>query len=108
MSGKIPRVNPLAARKALLVSASDYNRAALISDVGELSAETQALVDRAKAIGSLTSVAAMLLSGLTKGAAAPSSPKFAWLPNLLKGAELVTNLWLVFRPKQTANHSQEK
>ena len=107
MSGKNPRVNPLAARKALLVAESDCNRDALISDVGELSSETQALIDRAKSIGSLTSVAALLLSGLTKGASAPSSPKISWLPNILKGAELVTNLWLVFRPKRTATHSEK-
>jgi hypothetical protein len=102
MSKKPPQLNPLVSRKEVLVVESERNRAQMIEDVDALSADIHALADRAKSFDAIASSAAVLVSGLsafqrakfTDGDAKPS-----WLRSIVKGAGLVSNLWLAFRPK---------
>ena len=97
MSGKNPRLNPLGLRKRMLIAESELNRAQLLGDISALTADAQTLADRAKSFGSLAALTAMLTAFL-RGQPVGTNPKSSWLQTLLKGAGLVSNLWLVFRP----------
>ena len=97
MSGKNPRLNPLALRKQMLIAESELNRAQLLGDISALTADAQTLADRAKSFGSLAALTGMLAAFL-RGQPMGTNPKSSWLPTLLKGAGLASNLWLVFRP----------
>jgi hypothetical protein len=100
MSEKNTRLNPLELRKRLLLAESELNRAHLSRDVASIMADLRALTDRAQSLGSMASSAAVLVSGL----AAFRSPKPAggktklqWWQIALKGAGLVSTLWLASR-----------
>ncbi len=100
MSGNKPRVNPLEARKRLLVAESDLNRAQLAGEWGALTAGVRTLTDRAKSFGSIASAAAVLVAGLAafrRGQGADADVKPSWGQTLLKGAGLISTLWLAFR-----------
>lgn len=102
MFGKDPRVNPLASRKQLLVAESDLNRARMMDDVTALAAEVRGLGDRAKSYGSIALSAAVLVSGLAafrRRKPGDTDAKSSWLQTVLKGAGLISNLWLAFRLK---------
>jgi hypothetical protein len=96
------RLNPLESRKELLLAESELNRARMIEDVAALSADIHALADRAKSFDTIASSAAVLVSGLAafqRGKSADADAKPSWLRTIVKGAGLVSNLWLAFRPK---------
>jgi hypothetical protein len=100
MSGKNLRLNPLALRKQLLLAESELNRAQLAGDMVVLKAGVRTLTDRAKSLQSIASSAALLVTGFaafqrSKPAAANTKP--SWLQIFLKGAGLVSTLWLAFR-----------
>ena len=97
MSGKNPRVNPLDLRKQMLIAESELNRAQLLGDISALAADAQTLADRAKSFGSLAALTA-LLTAFLRGQPVGTNTKSSWFQTLLKGAGLVSNLWLVFRP----------
>jgi hypothetical protein len=102
MSGKNPRLKPLQSRKQLLLAESELNRAQMIRDMAALTAEIHALGSRARSFGSIASSAVVLATGLAafrRGTAADADAKPSWVRTVLKGAGLVSNLWLVFRPK---------
>ena len=102
MFGKTPRVNPLASRKQLLVAESELNRAQVVQDLAALAAEARALGDRAKSFSFVTSSAAALVSGLAafqRGKHPDADAKPSWTRTILKGAGLISNLWLAFRSK---------
>ena len=93
-------MNPLASRKHLLVAESELNRALLVEDMATLTAEVNALANRAKSYGSLASSAAVLVAGLAafrRGRSRASDAKPSWVQSMLKGAGLVSTLWLAFR-----------
>ena len=100
MFGNHPRVNPLAARKRMLVAESDLNRTQLNQEWAAMAAGVQTLTDRAKSFGSIASAVALLVAGLAayrRGQRASADPKLSWLQTLLKGAGLVSTIWLAFR-----------
>jgi hypothetical protein len=102
MSGKNPRLKPLQSRKQLLLAESELNRAQMMQDMAALTAEVHALGNRAKSFGSIASSAAVLATGLVafrRGKVADLDAKPSWVRTVLKGAGLVSNLWLAFRPK---------
>ncbi len=98
MSGKNPRLSPLALRKQFLIAESELNRAQLLGSISMLTADAQALMARAKSFGSMAAVTAMLAVFL-RGQPLATSAKSSWLQTLLKGAGLVSNLWLAFRAR---------
>jgi len=97
-------LNPLQSRKQLLLAESELNRVQVAGDLAAFKTGIQKLKDRAKSFESIASSAAVLVAGLTafrRGASTNVSPKKSWLQIALKGAGLVSTLWLAFRP-QTA------
>ena len=93
-------MNPLESRKQLLLAESELNRAQLVGDMAALRADVRALTDRAKSFGSIASSAAVLVAGLAafrRGKSAAAGAKPSWLQTILKGAGLISTLWLAFR-----------
>ena len=102
MFGKNPRLNPLQSRKQLLLAESELNRAQLAGDMAALTADVRALAGRARSIGLIVASAAALLAGLAafrRKKSAPAGAKPSWLQGILKGAGLISSLWLAFRPQ---------
>ena len=96
-------MNPLQSRKQLLLAESELNRAQLAGDMAALTADVRALTGRAKSIGSIASSATALWAGLAafrRKKSAPAGGKPSWLQTILKGAGLISTLWLAFRPKE--------
>ena len=107
MFGKKSRVCPLELRKQLLIAESELNRAHLAQEWGAMAVGVRTLTDRAKSFGSIASAAALLVAGLAafrRGKCVDADVKPSWLQIILKGAGLVSTLWLAFRAK---GHDQE-
>jgi hypothetical protein len=100
MFGKKSHVTPLELRKQLLIAESELNRAQLAGDMTALTEGVRTLTDRAKSLGSIASSAAVLMAGLAsfrRGKPADAGAKPSWLQTILKGAGMVSTLWLAFR-----------
>ena len=100
MFGSNPRVNLLASRKELLIAESELNRAHIVGELGTLKAGVYTFAARAKSFGSVASSAAVLVAGLAAFKRSPAEDTGAgpsWFGNLLKGASVVSTLWLAFR-----------
>ena len=100
MFEKNPRMNPLESRKQLLLAESELNRAQLVGDMVALRADVRTLTDRAKSFSSIASSVAVLvaaLAALRRGKVADAGAKRSWLQIILKGAGLISTLWLAFR-----------
>jgi hypothetical protein len=96
-------MNPLELRKELLIAESELNRAQLAADMAALTAEVRTLTDRAKSFGSIASSAAVLVAALAafkRGKPVDADAKPSWLKTILKGAGLISTLWLAFRSKR--------
>jgi hypothetical protein len=107
MFGKNARMNPLESRKQLLIAESELNRAQLVQEWVAMTAGVRMLTDRAKSFGSIASSAALLVAGLAafrRGKPVDADAKPSWLQTILKGAGLISTLWLAFREK---GHDQE-
>jgi len=92
-------MNPLESRKQLLLAESELNRAQLVRDMTALTAGVRTLTDRAKSFGLIASSAAALVAGLAafgRAKAADAKAKTPWLQTILKGAGLISTLWLGF------------
>jgi hypothetical protein len=95
-----PRVNPLEARRQLLVAESELNRAQLLQEWVAMTAGVRTLADRVKTFSSIASAAALLVAGLAafrRGKSGDAGVKPSWWQTILKGASLVSSLWLAFR-----------
>ena len=95
-------MNPLESRKQLLIAESELNRVQLVGDWVAMTAGVRMLTGRARSFGSIASAAAVLVTGLEAfrcGKAVDGSAKSSWLKTLLKGARLVSTLWLALRAK---------
>jgi len=100
MFGKDSRMTPLKLRKQLLIAESELNRAQLAEDMSALYADVRSLTARAKLFGAIASSTAVLIAGLAatkRGKPANAGAKPSWLQIILKGADLVSTLWLAFR-----------
>ena len=103
MFGKKPRINPLESRKQLLIAESELNRAQLAGDMTALTAGVRTLTDRAKSFNSIASSVAVLVAGLAafrRGKSGDAGAKPSWLQTILKGAGLISTLWLAFRSQR--------
>ena len=102
MSGKNHRLNPLVSRKQLLIAESDLNRAQLVQDWQAVADKVHSLANRAGIISGLAAAVGSLMAGLTtlrRKKSASASEKPSWLQTILKGAELMSTVWQVFRPQ---------
>jgi hypothetical protein len=101
----------LESRKQLLIAESELNRAQLASDWRSMTDEVHALSNRAKTIGTMASVTATLLAGISslRRKPAPSgSAKSGWWPTLLKVATIATSIWSEIRSQdhRRENHGR--
>jgi hypothetical protein len=102
MSGKNHRLNPLASRKQLLIAESELNRAQLVQDWQAVADGVHSVANRARTLGSVLSATASLAAGLAsfrRKKSAPAAEKPSWWQTILKGAELISTVWQVFRPQ---------
>ena len=100
MSGKKPRLNPLASRKQLLIAESELNRAQLVQDGQAVVDGVHAVANRARTLGSVAATVASLVAGFAsfrRQKSAPAVEKPSWLQTLLKGAGLLATVWQAFR-----------
>jgi len=100
MFGKNSRMKALESRKQLLIAESELNRAQLACDWRIMADEVHALSNRAKTIGIVASVAAVLLSGipsLRRKSSPAGTAKSGWWQTLLKVAGLAASLWSEIR-----------
>ena len=89
-------------RKQLLIAESEINRVRLREEWHGMANGIHRLTDRAKSFGSIASAAAVLVAGLAAlrgGQPAGGGAKASWLQTIIKGAGLVSNLWLAFRSR---------
>jgi len=93
-------MNPLKARKQILIAESELNRAQLVQDWRTMADEVHALADEARTIRSMASAAGSLVAGLAALRRKKSVPaeKRAWWQTILKGAGEISTLWSAFRP----------
>jgi hypothetical protein len=96
-------MKPLQLRKQLLLAESELNRAQMLADMTALRADYRALTGRAASLTAIASSVAALLAGLAafrRRKSPPAGAKPSWLQNLIKGAGMISSLWLAFRPKE--------
>ncbi len=90
----------LESRKQLLIAESELNREQLTEEIAALTADVCALTDRAKSFGSVASSAALLVAGLAAfrhSKSAPAGAPSSWLRKILRGAGMISTIWLAFR-----------
>jgi len=107
MFGNNHRVNRLDLRKQLLIAESELNRAQLAQEWDAMTVGVRTFAGRVKSFGSIASAAALVVAGLTalrRGRCVDAGVKPSWLQSILKGAGMVSTLWLAFRAK---SHDQE-
>jgi hypothetical protein len=95
-------MNPLESRKRILIAESELNRAQLVGDLAALTDGVRTLTTRAKSFGSIASSAAVLVAGLAafrRGKSVAPDAKSSWLRTVLKGAGLISTIWLAFRSR---------
>lgn len=95
-------MTPLASRKQLLIAESEINRVRMQEEWQAMTDGIRSLTDRAKSFGSIASAAAMLVRGVAafrRGKSVDAAPKPSCLQTILKGAGLISNLWLAFRTR---------
>jgi len=102
MFGKNPRMNPLQARKQLLIAESEINRVQLLQEWQTMADGVRSVAHRARSIQTLVLAAASLISSLVsfrRTKSAPAGEKLSWWQTLLKGAQLAASLWAEFGPR---------
>ena len=104
MLGGKSHVSPLQARKQLLIAESEINRTLLVDEIALLAEDVRDLGDRASTITSIASTAAIVVTGLAalkRGRSVETGAKPSRFQTFLKGAGLVSSLWLAFRARKT-------
>ncbi len=108
MFGPNPELSPLASRKRLLLAESELNRAQLVGDMADMDAGLRKVGDRTRSFQAVASSAAVLLAAFAasqRGASADTASSHPWLRKLLKGAGLVSTVWLAFRTSRPAREN---
>jgi len=91
-----------------LVAESEINRAQLVHEWVAMTAGVRSFTDRVKTCASIASSAAVLVAGLAafrRSRPVDADTKPYWLATILKGAGLVSTIWLAFRSR---GHDHEK
>jgi hypothetical protein len=95
-------MNPLEARKRLLIAESEINRIQLAEEWQAMAGGARALTQRANSIRVLVVAGSSLIYGLMfsrRTRSAPAGRKRPWWQILLKGALLAGSLWSQFGPR---------
>ena len=109
MLGETSHVNPLQARKRLLIAESELNRAQLSEEWQTMAHGARDLAHRAKTIAAWASAAALLVAGVTalrRDSLAPATAKSSWSQKILNGARLASTIWFAFRARSQKGESQ--
>jgi hypothetical protein len=101
MFGQKPGINPLQARKQLLIAESEINRGQMLEEWQDIAEGVRAMSDRVKSVGSLASAATLLVSAFPLRTSEPSTGKPSWVNTVLKGAKLAGSLWLAYRGRRS-------
>jgi len=100
-------MNSLESRKRILIAESELNRAQLVQEWQTMADGVRSVTDRAKSFGSIASIAAVWVAGLAairRSKFSRPGEKPSWWQTILKGAGMVSTLWLAFRAK---GHDQQ-
>jgi hypothetical protein len=95
-------MNPLEARKQLLIAESELNRFQLVQEWRSMADDVRSIAHRARSIRALALAAASLISGLVyfrPAKSAPAGEKLSWWQTLVKAAQLAGSLWVEFCPR---------
>jgi hypothetical protein len=96
-------MNPLQARKQLLIAESEINRFQLVQEWRMMADGVCSVAHRTRSICALVLAATSLISGLVsfrRTKSAPAGGKSSWWQTLLKGAQLAGALWAEFGPRR--------
>jgi len=102
MSQTSPRLKPLEVRKELLIAESEINRGQLAEQWQAMTAGFHKATARVKSAGLIASAAAMIMAGVSAFRPKSDSQHNAegsWVQSLLKGAGLVSSVWMAFRSR---------
>jgi hypothetical protein len=93
-----PSLSPLQARKQLLLLEADLHRAQFGTELGKLNHAVKAVVHQAASLGSMVSLAALLVSGLSGfRRKAPTDRKPRLITRLFSLAKFATTAWIALR-----------
>ena len=98
MPGQV--LNPRESRKRLLLVVCELDRTLLLDDLEGLRASLGHLGHRARAFRNIATAAALLVTGLSacgRGGAGARSRGPSWRGALVRGAGLLSSLWLASR-----------
>jgi hypothetical protein len=102
-------MNPLESRKRLLIAESEINRVQLMEEWQAMIEGVRTFGARVKSVSSLASAAALLVAGVSafrRGKSGSGDAKPSRLQTILKGAGLISTLWLAFRSR--GRHQKDK
>ena len=100
MFGRKSDVNPLAARKQLLIAESELNRAQLRQEWRTLTDGLGSLSARARSFNTIASSTISLVTSFAAFTSAkPAGAKSSWLQKIVSGARLASAIWLAIRPR---------
>ncbi|HEY0456410.1 MAG TPA: hypothetical protein VGE41_08540 [Verrucomicrobiae bacterium] len=102
MFGTDSRLNPIEARKRLLIAESEINRARLPEEWQQMSKGIHTVGARLKSIGWVAATAALAatsISAFRPNKTAATQPKTTWMHRLLQGAQLASSIWSAFRSR---------
>jgi hypothetical protein len=103
MFGKTNGITPLQAHKQLLLAESELNREQIQEELSAIRESVGQTVSRLKTVGSLASVATLLVAGVSAfrhKSGEPPETKTSWVGTILKGAQVAGSLWLGFRSRK--------
>jgi len=101
-------MNALESRKQMLIAESELNRKHLMREWQTMAGDVHALARKARTISAMTA-AGLLVTGLSSFRFKPSAPaaeKPSWWQTILKGAGMVSSLWLEFRSQGDAGKNK--
>lgn len=98
-------MNPLKARKQILIAESELNRAHLVQDWRTLAGEVHVIATEVRTVRSFASAAATLVAGVAafwRKKSPPPESKPSWISAMLKSASTISCLWQAFRARRSA------
>ena len=104
-------MNPLQARKQLLIAESELNRVRFVQECQGVAAGINHLFQQAQSLQSLAASATSLIGGLasfSKISPPTSNVKSSWLHKITTGIRLFSTIWLLVRSHRSAPEEATK
>jgi len=109
MRRELPLVSPLELRKELLIAESELNRAQLVNEWEAATEWHRTLSAGVRTMGSVASAATLLVSGVRafrRKRDLQNGAEASWLQPVIKGAGLISSLWVAFRSRDCAEEDK--